>query len=100
MGKFKPIWTRPRPMLGYGVAFLSVAATVLVSHLHFHLQAAPASLFLCAIMFTAWVGGLRAGILAMVLSLLSFKYYFLVPIHSMVLDSGEIPRLAVLPLAA
>jgi len=30
-------------------------------------------------MFTAWVGGLRAGVLAAVLSLLSFKYYFVTP---------------------
>ena len=39
-------WTRPRAMLGYGVAFLSVAATLLVARLQFNLQAAPVSLFL------------------------------------------------------
>src|SRR5882724_13490519 len=100
MGKFKPVWTGPRAMLGYGVAFLSVAATLLVARLHFNLHTAPASLFLCAIMFTAWVGGLRAGVLAMALALLSFKYYFLAPIHSLALDSAEIPRLVVFTLAA
>ena len=86
-------------MFGYGVAFLSVTATLLVAQLDFNLQAAPVSLFLCAIMFTAWVGGLKAGVLAMALSLLSFKYYFLTPVHSLALDSGEIPRLAVFTLA-
>ena len=86
-------------MLGYGVAFLSVAASLLVAQLHFNLHTAPASLFLCAIMFTAWIGGLRAGVLAMALALLSFKYYFLAPVHSLALDSGEIPRLAVFMLA-
>jgi len=87
-------------MLGYAVAFLSVAATLLVAQLQFNLQAAPVSLFLCAIMFTAWIGGLRAGLLAMVLSILSFIYYFLAPVHSLSLDSTEIPRVAVFTLAA
>jgi len=87
-------------MLGYAVGFLSVAAALLVARLQFNLQAAPVSLFLCAIMFTAWVGGLRAGVLAAVLSLLSFKYYFVTPFHSLALDSTEIPRLVVFTLAA
>jgi len=87
-------------MLGYAVGFLSVAAALLVARLQFNLQAAPVSLFLCAIMFTAWVGGLRAGVLAAVLSLLSFKYYFVTPFQSLALDSTEIPRLVVFTLAA
>ena len=87
-------------MPGYAVAFLSVTATLLVARLQFNLQAAPVSLFLCAIMFTAWVGGLKAGVLALVLSLLSFKYYFLAPVHSLAVDSAEIPRLIVFTLAA
>ncbi len=87
-------------MLGYAVGFLSVAATLLVAQLQFNLQAAPVSLFLCAIMFTAWIGGLKAGVLATVLSLLSFKYYFLTPVHSLAVDSAEIPRLVVFALAA
>src|SRR6266436_7191391 len=99
MGKAKPFWSTPQPKLGYGVAFLSVTATLLVARLQFNLQAAPVSLFLCAIMFTAWVGGLKAGVLAMALALLSFKYYFLAPLHSLALDSEEIPRLAVFALA-
>jgi len=99
MGNFKPVWTRPQAMLGYGVAFLSVAATLLVAQFQFQLQAAPVSLFLCAIMFTAWVGGLKAGVLALALALVSFKYYFLAPLHSLALDPGEIPRLAVFLLA-
>src|SRR6266567_594816 len=100
MGKFNPVWTRPQAMLGYAVAFLSVAATLLVAQLQFNLQAAPVSLFLCAIMFTAWVGGLKAGVLALVLSLLSFKYYFLAPVHSLAVEPTELPRLVVFTLAA
>src|SRR2546423_9665810 len=99
MAKFKPVWTRPQAMLGYAVAFLSVTATLLVAQLQFNLAAAPVSLFRCAIMFTAWVGGLKAGVLAMALALLSFKYYFLAPVHSLALDSGDMPRLVVFTLA-
>ncbi len=87
-------------MLGHAVAFLSVTATLLVARLQFNLQAAPVSLFLCAIMFTAWVGGLKAGVLATVLSLLSFKYYFLAPVHSLAVEQTELPRLVVFTLAA
>src|SRR5260370_20210988 len=100
MGKAKAVWTTPRAMLGYAVGFLSVAATLLVARLQFNLQAAPVSLFLCAIMFTAWIGGLKAGLLAMALALLSFKYYFLAPLHSLALDSVELPRFGVFALAA
>src|SRR6266699_898109 len=100
MGKFKPVWARPQTMLGYAVAFLSVTATLLVARLQFNLQAAPVSLFLCAIMFTAWVGGIKPGLLALVLSLVSFKYYFLAPIQSLAVEPGEIPRLVVFTLAA
>ena len=100
MGKAKAVRTTPRAMLGYTVGLLSVTATLLVAQLQFNLQAAPVSLFLCAIMFTAWIGGLKAGVLAMVLSLLSFKYYFLAPVHSLAVDSAEIPRLVVFALAA
>src|SRR5439155_13463677 len=100
MGKAKVVSTTPRAMLGYAVALLSVAATLLVARLQFNLQAAPVSLFLCAIMFTAWIGGLKAGALATVLSLLSFKYYFLATVYSLVVDSAEIPRLVVFTLAA
>src|SRR6266446_2060470 len=100
MGKFKPVWIGPGAILGYGVAFLAVAATLLVARLQFNLQAAPVSLFLCAIMFTAWVGGLKPGVLATVLSLVSFKYYFLAPAHSFAVEPTELPRLVVFTLAA
>src|SRR5258706_13086343 len=99
MAKFKPVWTRPQAILAYSVAFLSVSITLLVGLFQSHFQAAPVSLFLCAIMFTAWVGGFKAVVLAMPLSLLSFKYYFLTPVHSLALDSAEIPRLVVFTLA-
>src|SRR5437879_9350502 len=100
MAKLKSLWTTPQATLGYAVAFLSVTATLLVARLQFNLQAAPVSLFLCAIMFTAWIGGIKPGLLALVLSLLSFKYYFLAPVQSLAVEPTELPRLIVFTLAA
>jgi K+-sensing histidine kinase KdpD len=39
--------------------------------------AAPVSLFPCAVMFSSWFGGPKPGLLATVLSVLIFKYYYL-----------------------
>jgi PAS domain S-box-containing protein len=84
----------------YGLACLSVAAALFVAKL---LQIAygfePFVLFLCAMMFSAWFGGVKPGLLAVALSLLAFHYYFLIPIY----PSGvgkEIPCLIVAALTS
>jgi Domain of unknown function (DUF4118) len=41
----------------------------------FHLESAPVSLLLCAVMFSAWFGGIGPGLLATGLSTLAFDYY-------------------------
>jgi hypothetical protein len=47
----------------YGAAVLSVMAAVVISHWQvFHLESAPVSLLLCAVMFSAWFGGCRSGV--------------------------------------
>jgi len=85
----------------YGVPVLSVGAVLIVGRwLDLYLHAAPVSLFICAVMFSAWFGGFRPGLLATVLSILAFKYYFVPPIHSLVPQTAEIPRLIVFSLAA
>ena len=62
--------------ISYLAAVISVTAALLVAN---NLVNAPVSLFLCAIMFSAWYGGTGPGLLAMLLSLLAFVYYFLSP---------------------
>jgi C4-dicarboxylate-specific signal transduction histidine kinase len=64
------------------------------------LETAPVSLFLGAIMITAWYGGIGPGLVATALSSLAFDYYFLPPIYSLVAKPGEIPRLIVFTLSA
>jgi len=78
------LWPKPPAIWSYGIAVLSVAAALTVSRLPaIHLQDAPVSLFLCAVILSAWFGGVGPGLVATLLSALAFNYYFLPPIHSL-----------------
>ncbi|MEH2164920.1 MAG: PAS domain S-box protein [Nostoc sp.] len=69
-------------LLHYGMALLCVAlalgATLL---LYSYLTPTPAALFFAAVMVSAWYGGLRAGLLATVLSTLAVNYFLFKPIY-------------------
>jgi C4-dicarboxylate-specific signal transduction histidine kinase len=83
------------------VALLSILVALIIARLlDTYLISAPASLFLCAIMFSAWYGGVRPGLLAVALSLLAFVYYFVTPIYSLYMPSSEIPRVVIFLLSA
>ena len=95
------LWPRPPVILGYGIAVLSIAAALIVSRLPaVHLQDAPVSLFLCAVILSAWFGGVGPGLFATGLSALAFNYYFLPPIYSLGLKTEEIPRLVMFTVSA
>jgi len=95
------LWSKPPVIWRYGIAILSVIAVASISLWPaFHLQTAPASLFLCAILFGAWLGGAGPGLLATALSATVFYYYFLPPVHSFALKPEEIPRFIVFLVAA
>ena len=84
---------KPHAIWSFAIAVLSVAAALIVSRApSFHLQSAPVSLFLCAVMVSAWVGGLLPGLLATLLSCLLFSYYFLAPTSSFSVNVDGIPR--------
>src|SRR5437667_9548241 len=95
------LWPRPPVTWGYGIAILSVIAALIISRWPaLHLQDAPVSLFLCAVMLSAWFGGAGPGLLATALSAFAFYYYFLPPIYSLHAKPGEIPRLLVFMVSA
>ena len=102
MSRSNPLlWVKPPRIWGYGIAVLSVAAALTVSRLPaIHLQEAPVSLFLCAVILSAWFGGVGPGLVATALSAIVFNYYFLPPIHSLGLKADEIPRLLVFIVSA
>jgi PAS domain S-box-containing protein len=87
-------WCSNPPVIArYGVAVSSQL-------LERYLVPAPVSVFLCAVMFSAWFGGLRPGLLATALSVLAFAYYFTTPLYSLFVDIKEIPRLLIFALSA
>jgi two-component system sensor kinase FixL len=103
-GLSKPVhlrWSDSPALLSYGIAVLSVLVALLVARwLEIHLVTAPVSLFLCAIMLSAWFGGLRPGLFAVALSLLAFDYYFVLPVYSLAMEIKEAPRFIIFALSA
>ncbi len=94
-------WPKQRVIWIYGIAVVSVVVALLLSQWPaLHLEAAPVSLFFCAVMLSAWFGGFGPGLLATILSTLVFYYYFLSPMHSLSAKPEEIPRLIVFALSA
>lgn len=95
------LWPKPPAIWSYGIAVLSVTAALIILRLPaLHLEAAPVSLLLCAIMFTAWFGGVGPGLLATALSAVAFHYYFQPPMHALVPKAAEIPRIAIFMVSA
>jgi C4-dicarboxylate-specific signal transduction histidine kinase len=95
------LWPKPPAIWSYGIAVLSVTTALIISRLPtVHLQDAPVSLFLCAVLLSAWFGGVGPGLLATVLSAVAFYYYFLPPIYSLDAKPGEIPRLVIFMVSA
>ena len=103
MSRFNPLlWSRPSVIWRYVIVILSVAAALIISQSPaFHLQSAPVSLFLCAVILSAWFGGAGPGLLATALSALAFYYYVLPPAHSFAAKPGEeAPRLVIFMVSA
>ncbi len=96
-------WRRGRAAaVKWMVAIVSVASSVILAQvMEDYWHSTPfVSLFLCAIMFSAWFGGFKPGLLAIALSVFAFDYYFLPPTHSLVPNSNELPRLVLFAIAA
>src|SRR4030088_1858636 len=102
MARLNPLlWPKLPAIWSYWIAFASVAAALIISRCPtLHLQDAPVSLFLCAVLLSAWFGGVGPGLLATALSALAFYYYFLPPIHSSGPKPGEMPRLVLFTVSA
>src|SRR6266850_5567710 len=95
------LWPKPPVMLCYAVAALSVTAALLIARwLESNSHTAPVSLFLCAVMLSAWFGGIGPGVLAVVLSFLAFAYHFEPPVYSLAMEVLQIPRFLIFVLSA
>jgi len=77
----------------YVLAVLSVGialgASLLLQHFHFRVPAAPLLLFAVAI--SSWYGGTGPAVLAVLLSIISFYWYFVEPVRTSHIYPSEIP---------
>ncbi len=90
-----------RTIHAYAIAALSVFVALLIAHWPpLHLESAPVSLFLCAVIVSAWFGGAGPGCLAVGLSSVGFYYSFLPPVDSFVAKPGQVERFIVFMLSA
>jgi PAS domain S-box-containing protein len=89
-------WSRTFPFLRYPIVVVTVTAAIVANLLlETYLQASTTLfLFLCAIIFAAWFGGVGPGLAATALSVTAFGYFFLPPTHSFEFVLGDLPRIA------
>ncbi len=95
-------WPSSTATLAYAVAILAVAAALVAGLLlDGFLQTTPyVSLFLCAIMFVAWFGGLGPSLLAATLATVLFTYFFVDPGGSFDVAPKDLPRVALFATTA
>ena len=79
--------------LRYGLAIFSVAAALAVAlilqHLHFRNAAIPLLLFAVAI--SSWYGRTGSAVLAVILSTISFYWYFIEPVRTIYIYWSNVP---------
>jgi len=102
MSRSNPLlWPKLPLIWGHGIAVLLVTGALIISRSQaLHLESAPVSLFLCAVMLSSWFGGAGPGMLATVLSSLAFYYCFLHPTYSFAAKPEEIPRFLAFTVSA
>lgn len=95
-------WSEERIwQLRYGLAVVAVTLSLILTLLLLPvLHKTPAVLFFAAVMISSWYGGLRAGILATILSVLSIDYFVLPPRFALSYAETDILLLGVFALVA
>ena len=99
---FNSLVKQPRPvLLRYLASVLSVVAALMLTLSARALFASTAySLFLAAVMFSSWYGGLTPGLLAILFSLLALDRYFVSPELIGVLSRDKFIHLSIFLFAA
>src|SRR5271169_752416 len=93
-------WPNPPVMLRYAVAIVLVGGAIAIEQwMEEQLVGAPALLFLCAVMLSAWFGGFRPGLFAAAFALFSFIHYFVLPGDVFGIDPKELPRIGIFAFA-
>src|SRR5262245_47331766 len=98
-----PSRSYPRPLLlRYGVAIATAALALLLALLlQSAIEQSVFPLFLAAVMFSAWYGGLGPGLVTTLLTTLASTYYFLSNRTAFAIDAPDtLVRLVVFAVAA
>src|SRR6202048_4805509 len=77
----------------YGLAVLSVSVALGGALLleRFHFRDVEVPLFLFAVAVAAWYGGTEGAVLALLLSCVSFDYFFVEPLHTLDISRSDLP---------
>jgi PAS domain S-box-containing protein len=86
----------PKPLQaiqGYVLAVLSVAMALGAALFmqRFHVRSVEIPLFLFALALSAWYGGTGPAALALLLSTVSFDYFFTEPLHTLLISVSDLP---------
>ncbi|MDX6611235.1 MAG: hypothetical protein QOD75_421 [Blastocatellia bacterium] len=104
LGRVKERTPQPSTILKWVVAVLSFSLALIITlwmRKVLGQSATPiVAMFLCAVMCSAWFGGVRPGLLAVFLSLMGIAFFFATPINSFAVDVREVPRLLVFVFSA
>jgi len=89
-------WKSPKPLSAiqrYGLAVLSVSVALGVALLldRFNFREAGGPLFLFAVAIVSWYGRGGAAALALLLSCISFDYFFVEPLHTFYITGSDLP---------
>ena len=90
----KPGLSKPLSAIqGYGLAILAVALALGGSLLleHFHFRNLGVSPFVLAVAVAAWFAGTWAAVLALLLSCISFDYFFVEPLYTLDISASDLP---------
>ena len=90
----KPRLAKPSSTIQcYGLAVLSVSVALGGALLlqRFHFRDVEVPLFLFAVAVAAWYGGPGAAVLALLLSCVSFDYFFVEPFHTLYISRSDLP---------
>jgi PAS domain S-box-containing protein len=94
-GRRAAVWRKPgfSALRHYGLAVVCVSLALGGAFLlaRFHFRDVEVPLFLFAVAVAAWYGGAGAAALALLLSCLSFDYFFVEPIYSLYISVAALP---------
>jgi len=84
------VWQR-FVLVAYVIPVAAVGGAVVATYLLGATIKYTPNLFLCAVVFSSWLGGVGAGIFSVLLSAIAMDYYFIPPIYALGISLEETP---------